>query len=61
MQEERFKTWLGERPRAIKTIANRISNCKRAERFEGDMDGHWDADRLGGLMDRLTYSRKDER
>ena len=61
MQETRFKTWLNdERGMSVETIRSRISNCKRVERFEGNLDEHWDADRLDDLIDRLTYSKKDE-
>lgn len=49
MQETRFKTWLDDvRGLGFETIRSRMSNCKRVEQFEGDLDGHWDADRLGG-------------
>ena len=62
MQEAQFEGWLrDERKQNPRTIRSRISNCKRVERFEGDLDGHWDADRLGGLAIRLVYSMKDER
>ena len=57
MQEERFEAWLRvEREQGADTVRSRISNCKRVERHEGDLDSHFDADGLAGLMDRLNPS-----
>ena len=55
MQEARFKDWL-ERGRSAETVASRISNCRRVERYEGDLDARYDADGLAGLTDRLNPS-----
>ena len=58
----RFDTWLDtERGLDARTIGNRISNCKRVEKFEGDIDAFFDADGLSGLLERLTYSTDDAR
>ena len=55
MQEARFKVWLGvERELNARTVGSRISNCRRVEHYEGDLDAHYDADGLAGLMDRLN-------
>ncbi len=51
MQEARFKVWL-ERGRSAGTVNSRISNCKRVERYEGDLDARYDADGLAGLRAR---------
>ena len=62
MREERFKDWLvtvhglGER-----TADNRLSNCRRVEAHEGNLDRQWEEDELVDLIDRLTYSRQDQR
>ena len=62
MQEERFRNWLSAERRLMEsTVSSRMSNCRRVEQFEGDLDAQWEADRLDGLTDRLTYSREDER
>ena len=42
------------------TIGSRTSNCKRAERYEGDLDRHFDNDQCQGLLWRLTYSTDDQ-
>ena len=62
MRETRFRTWLSDtRGQQPETVGSRAGNCKRVEAFEGDLDTHWDADGLDGLIGRLTYSRDDER
>ena len=43
------------------TCLSRISNCAKVERYEGDLDKHYEQDRLTGLLARLTYSIDDER
>ena len=58
----RFETWLDtERGLDEGTIGNRISNCRRVEKFEGDLAAFFDADGLSGLLERLTYSTDDAR
>lgn len=55
MQEESFKVWLRDkRKQKTTTVSSRIGNCKRVEKYEGDLDEHYDADRLTGLMGRLN-------
>ena len=53
MEEARFKGWL-ERGRHARTVGSRISNCRRVEDYEGDLDAHYDVDGLAGLMDCLN-------
>ena len=55
MQEARFKVWL-EGGRSAGTVNSRISNCRRVERYEGDLDARYDVDGLAGLTDRLNPS-----
>ena len=55
MQEAEFKVWLGvERELNARTAGSRISNCRRVEHYEDDLDAHYDADGLAGLMGRLN-------
>lgn len=61
MQTEQFENWLRNIACHSKdTIRSRVSNCKRLERDEGDLDGHFDRDRMEGLLARLVYSIADE-
>lgn len=58
MQRQRFEAWLaGERELAPKTVRSRINNCERVERYEGDLDAHYAADELAGLLDRLNPAK----
>lgn len=43
------------------TCLSRVSNCAKVERYEGDLDVHYERDRLAALLQRLTYSIDDER
>lgn len=42
------------------TISSRISDCNRVERYEGDLDEHFDNDQCQALLGRLTYSTHDQ-
>ena len=62
MRTRRFEKWLDiVRGLGSGTIASRIANCERVERFEGDLDAHFEADGLQRLIERLTYLAEDER
>ena len=61
MQTEQFKSWLRNvKCQAERSIGSRISNCKRLESYEGDLDQHFERDGMAGLLDRLVYSKIDE-
>ena len=62
MREQPFRKWLRDaRELGEGTINSRVSNCNRVETHEGDLDALWNEDRLRGLLNLFTYSRKDER
>ena len=55
MHEERFEVWLSdERNLGPGTVESRVSGCRRVERIEGDLDGHFDKDGLTGLIELLN-------
>ena len=60
MQTERFEAWLRAEGLSDGTISSRLSTCRRLETHEGDLDEHFDSDRLRGLLDDLAYSAGDE-
>ena len=61
MLEVKFQQYLREVERFNeRTIGSRTSNCKRVERYEGDLDRHFDNDQCQGLLWRLTYSTDDQ-
>ena len=43
------------------SIRSILSTCQRVERYEGDLDGHFEEDGMDGLLGRLDYSTTDER
>ena len=55
MREAAFRIWLqAERGLSAGTVGSRISNCRRVECNEGDLDALYDADELDGLLQRLN-------
>ena len=55
MKETPFRVWLKvERGLGAGTVGSRLSNCRRVERHEGDLDAHYDCDELDGLLQRLN-------
>lgn len=38
---------------------NAVSRCRRVEIVEGDLDVHYERDRMDRLIERFTYSRHD--
>lgn len=61
MNEIGFREWLVEQGYDERTVGSRVSNALRVDRFEGDLDGHFDTDECETLVARLTYSTADER
>ena len=43
------------------TIGSRLSNCRRLEDYEGDLDRHVDQGSVEDLLERLDYSTEDQR
>lgn len=62
MRKEEFRAWLCRiKGLQATTAGSRISNCERIETFEGDLDMLFGQDRLLTLIDKLTYSKPDQR
>ena len=66
MMESEFSSYLrgllkrgGKRRLQEVTVQNRVSNCKTVERYEGDLDRHFDDDQCCDLLHRLNYSTVD--
>lgn len=60
MNEEAFCSWLSASLGAG-TIRSRLANCRTVQDIEGDLDEHFNQDRLCGLLKLLSYSKPDER
>ena len=54
MNDTGFRVWLRfERGLKASTASSRISNCRRVENHEGDLDAHYDADEMEVVLQRL--------
>jgi hypothetical protein len=60
MDESQFTKWLKEKY-SKRTIQSRLSNCRRVEEFEGDLDSHFTKDEGISLVKCLIYSADDKR
>ena len=60
MDEKQFTKWLKEKY-SKRTIQSRLSNCRRVEEFEGNLDSHFTKDKGISLGERLVYSADDKR
>ena len=62
MRKDEFARYLQDvRGHDETTVRSRLANCERLEEYEGDLDAHFDYDRMDDLIDRLTYSTEQER
>lgn len=59
MKENEFRNWL-IRLYDSHTVNSRVSNCKRVESFEGDLDDHYASDKGQLILSKLSYSRYDQ-
>lgn len=50
-----YLTWAGTRL-IVAAQRDAISRCRRVERYEGDLEGHYSLDRMRALIDRFEYS-----
>ena len=60
-QKIKFERYLRERGLSEGTIGSSLSNCRRVEKHEEDLDQHFDRGRMDDLIGRLFYSAEDER
>ena len=62
MQREAFYDYLhDEVGYGPPTCRSRIGNCSTIEEHEGDLDAAYERDSMASLMERLQYSKADER
>jgi hypothetical protein len=62
MNKDNFKQWLADiKEYESGTINSRITNCLKVERYEGDLDEHYNTDCGCRLLEKLAYSTADER
>lgn len=62
MNKELFYNWLKTYKKLDATTSNtRTSNCLRVEKFYGDLDEQYNADRCSSLIEQLTYTTTDKK
>lgn len=61
MQRQQFINWLTENGRDERTAETRAANCVTVCQYEGDLDTLFDEDECADLLDRLSYSKQDQR
>jgi hypothetical protein len=58
---EEFRVWLEQQRQSRKSIANHCSQVERIHDCYGDLDEHFAADRLEGVLEDMKYSSADRR
>lgn len=62
MNKDLFYNWLKSFKKLDSTTSNtRSSNCLRIEKFYGDLDEQYNADRCVSLIEQLTYTTTDKK
>ena len=61
MKEADYHQWLENRDYQEKTIKMQIYRARRVEKFHGDLDTHYDQDRMADVIEELKYSKDDRR
>lgn len=56
---EEFKDCLSRSYDNPRVISDCVSRCRRVQKYEGDLCGHFQKDKGRLLLDRLTYSLED--
>jgi hypothetical protein len=56
-----YRHWLEEQKYAANTITAQMHRAGRVEEHHGNLDEHYDKDRLASLIDLLRYSNDDQR
>ena len=56
-----YKEWLEQRGYLNGTVRTQINRAKKVEECYGDLDGHYENDRLQSVISELKYSKEDER
>lgn len=56
-----YRQWLISQKYAANTVAAQVHRAGRVEEFHGDLDQHYDNDRMQSLIETLRYSTEDAR
>jgi hypothetical protein len=61
MKKLEYRNWLEIQKYQSNTIAAQINRAERVEKFYGDLDTQYEADRLASILEALVYSMEDQR
>ncbi|WP_052517584.1 hypothetical protein [Archangium violaceum] len=56
-----YRDWLRSQGYDEGTINTQLSRVARLEAYYGELDGHYDRDHLGSLIEQMAYSVEDQR
>lgn len=56
-----YRNWLEKQAYAVGTVQAQMHRAGKVEEFYGNLDEHYDRDRLRSVIDELKYSAEDER
>jgi len=59
MDDSQFYDWLCEKYQ-VGTSRSRLTNCRKIEEHEGNLDDHFTKDKGASLIRKLTYTKDDE-
>jgi len=61
MKETQYRQWLERKQYAQGTVTAQLQRASRIEKAYGDLEQHFDADRLQGIVSSCVYSAEDHR
>ncbi len=61
MKKSTYKKWLEQQRYSDGTVNTQVYRVERVEENYGDLDGHYEDDRLQSVISELKYSKEDER
>lgn len=61
MKKATYKKWLEQQRYSDGTVNTQVYRVERVEENYGDLDGHYEDDRLQSVISELKYSKEDER
>lgn len=59
--KQKYREWLERQRYSDGTVKTQIYRAKKVEECYGDLDGHYENDRLQNMINELKYSKEDER
>lgn len=60
MKEEEYRAWLLTQEYAPNSVSTKLSDARRVDRAHGDLDEHFDRDRMANLLQLFDYSSADQ-